>query len=965
MNTRSTPDSTNSSRSADVLSEQPTATSTLLLERDAEMAALERMLDAAHAGDGQLVTVEGSAGIGKTRLLSEARTRARASKIDVLFARAGELEGDFAFGVVRQLFEPALANSEPDVRAELLAGAAEFAAPLFASAPTSAASDAGESSFARLHALYWLAANFALRNPTLLAVDDLHWADEPSLRWLGYLARRLEGLPLVLLVATRPPEQANAPALVGELLADPLAVSIRPSNLGHESAATLAKERLGVEPDAAFAAALHAGSGGNPLYLAALLDAVRREGIDPTADHAAHVLELGPEAVTRGVAARLARLPDDASKLLRAAAILGDRTTLSFVAELAGLDAAAALNAAGALLRHDLLAQENPLEFIHPVVRTAVLEDMSAAERISGHRRAAEVLLETGALPEQAAAHLAQTLPDHDPFVVRTLRQAAKRSLAQGAPEAAVAYLRRALEEPPPSEQRVDVLYELGVAELNSNAAEASEHLREAVAALTDAAERPDILLAYSHSLIATDRPEDAIDVLQRTSDRIRDIDRDLHWRLEARLIVGTQFEPAFHRLRTERLEAARAEELESGTGAGLVLSQWALEEARRGVSRERAIDCAVRGQALGALAKMDELVFAMNSLYALGLAGEADEAVRALTAAIASAQRQGDTLSLSLSYAVRGMVRWERGDLRGAEEDLRISEFVEWPGVEAERAAYLADVLLEQGESEEATRVIDRPPADGAPGFRLHFLQTRGRVSLETGRLEQALADFLEVGNITESLGIENPAYAPWRSQAALTLRRLDRNREAQELAVAELELARRWGVARTVGISLRACGLVQGSSAGEALLREAVEVLAPSPARLEHARALIDLGAALRRSNSRKEARELLREGVELAHACGANALINRANEEHAATGAHPRTIPLSGVDALTASERRVAQMAAQELSNKEVAQALYVTVKTVEVHLSRVYRKLGITSRRQVAETLEVPAKAALPA
>jgi predicted ATPase len=236
-----------SSRSADVLSQQPaTVSSFQLLEREAEVAALERMLDAARAGDGQLVTVEGSAGIGKTRLLIEARARARAAKIDVLFARAGELEGDFAFGVVRQLFEPALANSAPDVRAELLAGAAELAAPLFASAPTSASGDAGESSFARLHGLYWLAANFALRNPTLFVVDDLHWADEPSLRWLGYLARRLEGLPLVLLVATRPPEQANAPPLVSELLADPLAVVIRPSNLGHASAATLAEERLGV-----------------------------------------------------------------------------------------------------------------------------------------------------------------------------------------------------------------------------------------------------------------------------------------------------------------------------------------------------------------------------------------------------------------------------------------------------------------------------------------------------------------------------------------------------------------------------------------------------------------------------------------------------------------------------------------------------------------------------------------------
>ena len=235
-----------------------------------------------------------------------------------------------------------------------------------------------------------------------------------------------------------------------------------------------------------------------------------------------------------------------------------------------------------------------------------------------------------------------------------TIRSSSRRfgrrpsaQLAQGAPEAAVTYLRRALEEPPPSDERLDVLYELGVAELNSNASEASEHLREAVGGLSDAAERPDILLAYSHSLIAIDQPEDAIEILQRTSDRVRESDRDLHLRLEARLIVGTQFDPAFHRLRTQRLEAARAGELDTGIGAALVLAQWAHEEARRGVSRESAIDYAVRAQAMGALSRMDELLFAMNSLYALALAGEPDEAARALTVAIAAAQRQGDILNL------------------------------------------------------------------------------------------------------------------------------------------------------------------------------------------------------------------------------------------------------------------------------------------------------------------------------
>src|SRR5438067_4486530 len=278
---------------AEQLTQSPAAV--LMLEREAEMAALAATLDAAGAGDGRLVVVEGSAGIGKTRLLAEARERARAVEMRVLSARGGELEGEFAFGIVRQLFEAPLAAATPELRAELLAGAAELSAPLFASAPT-ALGEGAESSFAMLHGLYWLAANFASCRPTLLVVDDLHWADEPSLRWLVYLARRLEGLPLLQLVATRPLPQANSSCLAKELLADPLAMTIRPDNLGQASTATLARERLGVEPDSAFTAALQTGSGGNPLYLAALLDALRWEGTSPTAEQAPHVLELGPEA---------------------------------------------------------------------------------------------------------------------------------------------------------------------------------------------------------------------------------------------------------------------------------------------------------------------------------------------------------------------------------------------------------------------------------------------------------------------------------------------------------------------------------------------------------------------------------------------------------------------------------------------------------------------------------------------
>jgi DNA-binding CsgD family transcriptional regulator len=932
-----------------------------LLERDAELVALGALLDGASRGEGALAVIEGTAGIGKTRLLASTRQRAEAAEFEVLTSRGGELEGDFAFGIVRQLFEAPLAGATSAAREELLGGAAALSASLFGSSPGDAPGGGPESSFAMLHGLYWLAANFALRKPTLLIVDDLHWADEPSLRWLLYLARRLEGLPLALAAGTRPPEQARAPSLIREMMADSAGISIQPRSLGLESAAALARERLDADPDPDFSAALVEGSGGNPLFLVALLDAVQRQGLTPTAHHAPHVLALGPRAVSYGVSTRLSRLPQEATDLLRAAAILGDRAELSLAAAVAGLEPAAALAAASALVRSDLLRHETPVEFMHPVVRTAVLEDLSTADRVVAHRRAAAALLAAGGIPEQAAAHLVQTIPNRDEFVVATLRQGARRLLAQGASEAAAVYLRRALEEPPTSPERVDVLFELGFAELYSDAAAAADHLGQAVEALSDPAERPDIVLAYSHGLIATDRPGQATAVLQLTSDRITELDRDLHLRLEARLVVGTQFEPALQQLRTQRLETAEAGGLEGGTGSGLILAQLAYEEARRGLSRERAIDYALRAKSAGALTGMDDFLFAANAIYALALAGDPCAAEKTCTAAMANAQRQGDIVNLSVSYVLRGMVRFEQGDLRGAEEDLRMGEVLEWPGLQAERAACLGSVLLEYGATEEARAMLDCPISVGAPGFTIHFRQARGHVATETGRPGEALADFLEVGTITNALAIDNPAYAPWRSHAALTLMRLNRGNEARELAATELELARRWAAPRTVGISLRALGLIVGGEAGERCLREAVDVLADSPARLEYARALVDLGAALRRSNNRRDARELLRQGVELAHECGGRRIAERANEELAATGARPRKMPLVGIDELTASERRVAHLAADELSNKEIAQELFVTPKTVEMHLGRVYRKLGINSRRHLATALADPSAA----
>jgi DNA-binding CsgD family transcriptional regulator len=932
-----------------------------LLERDGELAALRAAVESARDGDGQLVVVEGAAGIGKTRLLGEVRSLA--TEFEVLSARAGELESDFAFGIVRQLFEGVLASAPPDVRAELLSGAAALAAPLFAVVPGEPGEAGAETSFAMLHGLYWLAANFALRQPTLIAVDDLHWADEPSVRWLGYLAKRLEGLPLLVVAATRPPERARAPVLVTEILADPLATVIRPVALGQASAVTLAQVLFGLEPDDVFAAALRDASDGNPLYLVAILDAVARQQIAPTAEQASRLLELGGEALSRGIALRLSRLPGEAVALVRAAAILGDQTELARAAALAGLDASAALDAASALVHSDLLEQENPLVFRHPVVRSAVLDDISAGERMRLHRCAAEVLLISGVVPERAATYLTLTIPDHDPFVVATLRRAAQRSLSRGAPEAAVAYLRRALDEPPEPQERRDVLGELGIAESAVFEADSgAAHLRQALDELDDITKRPDLVLAYVNALeLLANRAPEQIELLTQLGEGSQH-DRVFSERIDAQLMRAALYDGELYRIAREHWDAISARDARESIQAGALLATGAFEEARRGISRERAVELARRAAASG-IGRTPERIYLGNGLYALMLAGEVEEAESGLRAGIEDARRAGDRFSGAIYHMWRGLLRMERGKLLAAEEDLGVPEVISFEALATAlvyRAAFLAEVLVPRGEYAGAEALLARVDIEEVQaGHRILFLCGRGRLYLETSRPEQALADFRAVGELAGPLGIENPAFCPWRSQAALALHRLGRVDRARELGREELDLSRRWGPPRTIGISLRALGLVEGGLTGEQLLRDAVEVLAGSPARLEHARALIDLGAALRRANSRSEARKHLRDGVDLAHQCGATALVARANEELAATGAHPRKVMLSGLESLTASERRVAQMAAEEVSNKEIAQALFVTVKTVEVHLSRVYRKLEIESRRQLAGALSAPA------
>ena len=932
-----------------------------LLEREAELAALQAVVEAAHAGAGRVVAIEGRAGMGKTRLVAEARALAASAGLEVLVARSAELEQEFAYNVVRQLFEPLLASVAPYERAELLSGTAALADRLFDETELTG-SASGDVSFAVLHGLYWLAANAAARRPTALVVDDLHWADAPSLRWLTYVGRRLEGLPLLVVAGLRPPEQAEESALLTELISDPAALVIRPTALGLPSVTTLAREQFGTEPEEPFAAVCHEATGGNPLLVRALLDTLHGEGLAPTAENAVRVREIGPESVTRAVSLRLSRLPSEANQLALAAAVLGDGCDLRDAAALAELDADLASLAATALARADLVRVSTPtIEFVHPVVRASVYETIEPAERVRSHRRAAELLDSAGAEPERVAAHLDLVAPAGDPFVVEILRAAADRALIRGAPEAAARYLLRALAEPPAGDVQVATLCELGFAEQRVDVAAAAKHLGEAIEAIDAPVRRARVVLELGRSLFRLNRGPDAVRVLEEAIYGLGEAEPELRTMLQAELINSAGFDTHVIDVSRRRIAEVDEEDLGSGVGRAVMVATLRYFDARRGTNREAVSE-------LGRPILIGELIESMPSV-AISCAAtalmyaEADAEIdRFFDLMIKASKKRGELVTLSNMLCFRGLTLAQRGDLDAAIQELRESdELVRYLPTQQGAIyfrSYLADVLTNRGELDEAERVLAElglPEEVAHSGHMIFFLGARGWLRLARRDLEGSRADFERLGRYMESFDMRNPAMLAWRSHLALPLLALERREEALELTREEVELARAWGAPRAVGVALRVRGMAEGGDIGIESLRESLAVLKSSSAKLERARTLAELGAALRRANQRAEARELLAQGLELAVRLGSPPLVEQAQAELGATGARPRRLLLSGVESLTASERRVAKFAAEGLTNKDIAQALFVTTKTVEVHLSNVYRKLGIGSRAELPEAL----------
>ncbi|HEY8582816.1 MAG TPA: AAA family ATPase, partial [Capillimicrobium sp.] len=504
-----------------------------LVERDGECEAVDAAVEGATAAGGVLL-VEGPAGIGKTQLLARVRAQSAARGFATLAARGVELERDYAFGVVHQLYVPELLRRDDAGRDALLSGAAALARPLLgidAQPAPGDADDVGDRRFAQLHGLYWLTATLAAEAPLLVLVDDAHCADVASLRFLGFLAARIESLPVLLCVGMRPsddPERGEALAPLVEL---PGAVHLALGPLSADGSASVVRDRLGERATAPLCAATHRATGGNPLLLGELLDEIARA--DGSAEEIEQqVLQLRPPAVSRSVLRRIAALPESARTVAGALAVLGDDPTLALLGAYAGLDHGELDEGLRALAGAHVLAEEDELRFAHPIVRTVVYGSLSRVERADGHLRAAGLLMDAGADPQQVAAHILHCEPRGKDAHVQQLRTAAVSARALGAPEAAVRYLNRALEEPPRAEQRPELLLELGLAEHQSGRPMAVEHLRAAMSEADEPELRTRVGAALARALVWAGRAREAHDVLLRV---IGELDRE-HGRRSLRL---------------------------------------------------------------------------------------------------------------------------------------------------------------------------------------------------------------------------------------------------------------------------------------------------------------------------------------------------------------------------------------------------------------------------------------------
>lgn len=920
------------------------------VDRDPEIDRLDGLFGAAARGVGGALLVRGEPGIGKTALLRAAGDMAQESGFAVIEATGAELEREHGLGIARSLIAGAWGLLPASRRDEVAAGAAGLARPLFD--PSAPPLPLPEPEAGLFHGSYWLISAISDDRPIVLVVDDLQWCDSSSRRLLSYLARRLDGLPVVILAASRPEGEHPASDLVDlpEISLGPLSVA---------GVRQVAETMLGGEQSEDFVAACHRSTGGNPLFVDAVLGELLSSGVAPLPGS---IDRLDPQPVVRAARAALDRLGPDANALARALATFGDGTPLYLLAEFAGLDPESATPAADSLAAARILADAADPAFRHPIVRAAVEGLVPKHERGLAHARAARLLKAAGEPPEAVADHILLAPPGTVDEARGQMRAAADSVERRGAADAAATYLERALREPGTTEDRAGDLLALGRARWNCGDPSAVALLEEAAETTADPSRRAIAVLELSQTLFRMGQARRAVARLGAELDGLEPGTEDVERSLRSQLITFADIDLAARPAVAGGLEQHVAKLGGPASPSGsLVAAHEAVESMLRGDGANRT--GVLAEQALEHMAKSPGSVAPemISLLCWILLATERYGVSRGyLEVGLREAQRAGaPTVATMIGFSLVQLLV-NAGQIREAESLARsgASAMAELNPLSATFAiASLRLVAIEIDPHADSEDPVAPPPRpEEVTSQEASKWISDGTFLIAQGKLEEGSRLVLDGGRTVAAMGFSGPSPYPWRSTAALALARLGRAEEARELVEEERGLALAWGSPRTVGIALRACALLeQDAERRLAGLRDSVDVLEDSEAPLELARSLAEIGAALRRANRRADARVPLSRALDIAESCGGRVVAEQARLELRASGARPRSEQRLGVDALTPSERRIAEMASIGMSNPEIAQSLFLSRRTVESHLGSSYAKLGISGRADLSGAL----------
>lgn len=866
-----------------------------LVGRATELSRLDEALERVARGEGGALALTGPVGVGRTAVLRAAARLARAQGVTCLESRGGRFERQLPFLAARQALAPLLPKGEALIQ---WVGAAE--------PPTSTGLAMG------VHELLETVERAAAEHPLALLFDDVHWIDDASAEWLVALLDRLDALP-VLLIGT---ESRAGPAAGFELAAHPAVEVMALGPLARRGTAALLEAVTGRAPPIEAIARVHDACGGHPAYVRM----VAATADEPSGAPLERIAAMALGTVRRAHPA--------AQVLAQALAVFAEPVEVRIAATVAGLELETASRAADALEACAVICEQRPLAFAQPIVRSAIYGRLPTGARSSLHTAAAVALQRDGAPGAAVAFHLLRTEPAGSSAIARTLLEAATEALEDGRADAAASMLRRALHEPPATADRTSILDALVDASTRTGSTVAVTTAAAAVQACAGEPGEARAVGQLARTYLVFGFPEAAIGPVERTlaePDMVADDD------LRRRLIGGAVLAHGARPLPRELADTLGALGAGAGTGQRWIEAAIALRTLLDG-SADQAITHATRALDGGALL-MEEgpasPVFVAATVALLVAGGSA--ALSTVEAGLRAVDRTGSVAGRSVLSALRACAQLRIGDLAAAETDAQAA-------LSAATGAWAGAIRLAADVASHLTE--EAGPVRSAP---------------DQGTTAGGFAEWFDLLS-PASCGERCPGGGAqtWRARAAVRALRAGAGEEAAAEAERAVQAARRFGEPQALGIALTALGTVRGS-AGEAQLREAVEVFAPTDARLDRAVALLELGARVRRDGRRSAAQSLLRDALDLAARCGAEHLVTRAREELALAGARPRRCFQTGLESLTNAETRIAELAAQGLSNPEIASVTFTSRKTVECHLQSIYRKLDLRSRKELAITL----------